>query len=323
MKNKIILILLITVLALSACGKKDEEGNEDEQLNVQDSTVTDNTYDSEFDAVVDASNTPIDMYDSETTIGESTEQKQSTNILPQSTTTSKFTGETQSGGVKHTSVNQDNFHHIGKPVVKYPTTSESTQSNTKPSDNLEQSTEDVQIEVVSTNDINQSPDYKLIGDGFYNASDLKDNTVYFLVKSGIDWWYEYTIGEDVYKDSSDESSDAVVAFNSNSINSVEFDGCTLICIDFDTDALSGDSYSNGIFRCGVDFESGIYEFLEDNGDYYIVIYKADGTSSQMTHAPIAGIVYNTELNEGDVVYVGQGVKMRMKNSDEAGGSDGE
>ena len=322
MKNKIILIILIMILALSACGKKDEEGGEDEQVNVQDSTVTDTTYDSEFETSVDISNTPIDAYETDF-VEELTEQKQSTNILPQSTTTSKFTGETQSGGVKHTSVNQENFHHIGKPVVKYPTTSESVSSGTKPSDNLELNTEDVQDETIATNDIKQSPDYQFIGDGFYNASDLKENTVYLLMNSSSDWSYEYIVGEDTYKDSSTENSKAIIIFNSNSIESVEFDGCTLICVDFDIDALSGDSYSNGIFRCGVDFEPGTYEFLENNGDYYIVIYKADGTSSQMTHAPIAGIVYNTELNEGDVVYVGQGVKMRMKNSDEAGGSSNE
>lgn len=310
MKKKLVLMMLIILCTLTACGKKDEEDADGDNTTAEDATVISAdvgaTNDDIFgdDGVIDFD---VDM--GSTDVSQSNTTPSSPNMLPQSSTASKFTGETQSSGLQHTDVSQDNFHHIGKPVVK-------TASAPKEDVDVEEPLEpDVEEQKEEKKEDAGRAKFETLYDGIYIADDFDDDQVYILISMGDEWEYSYTYENgDKYSNTSEEDNRAVVYFNTTGLETLNITGCAMLHIsDEDVEPVTGDSFSNGVFRCGIDFEPGEYNFLENGNDYYIAIYRSvDGSMSSMKNKPLAGVTYNTELKEGDYVYVASGVKMVKK-----------
>ena len=306
MKKKLFIIMLLCILLLVGCGKdKDEEGSDDggtteTSVDSGDVSSTDNSY---------IDNDIIDFDIGEPVVQEQSQQS-TTNMLPQSSTASKFTGETQSSGFQHSDVSQNNFHHIGQPVV----TTAKVEEIEEEQGPVEDTNAEEEKEEQNKPEKADRAEFETLYDGTYIADDFEDDQIYILISMGDDWSYECSYANgDKYSNNSEEDNRAVVFFNMTGIELVNITGCAMLYIsDESVEAVAGDEFSNGIFRCGIDFDAGAYNFVDNGGDYYIAIYRNDDSMSSMKNKPLAGVTYNTELEDGDYVYIASGVNMVRK-----------
>lgn len=318
MKKKLVYLLLILILVLSACGKKDKDKKDEDSEQTEEqgnsglysNTDTSNTMDDDFFAF-DAGD-PIQ--DGEET--QQQEMQQSTNILPQSSTGSKFTGETTSSGVHVNTAKQENFHHIGKASIFYTIADNDIAEDEEPIDE-EGGEEEQNTEVVEEPkkfDEVQYNNYQTFYDVDYSSDEL-DSGIYGLMNYETDWSYEYESSDgNKNSDSSDNNNRCIVFIDTEKIKSISAIGCVLIYLS--DEAITGvgnESYSNGFFKCGRDFKEGDYQYLENGDDYYISVYNsADGSCKVMKSAPLPGITYSNSLSDGYYIYVSKDVKMVRK-----------
>lgn len=318
MKKKLLLLILGLMLVLTACGKKDKDGEESEET-VQEQG------DGQDVAVADGGSAPVESdpffndgtldFDTGADGSDQTNNQDgptSTNMLPQSSTGSKFTGKTESSGWHPDSANKDNFHHIGKPVVTTPSESTPVEST----EDVEQQEEHQESQEQQEQSKTEYNNYQIVYDGYYKAEDLEPG-IYGVMNAGADWSYEYVNTDDEkFDDSSKDSARFVLYFNTDDIQYIKIEGSALIYLsDENIGGVTNEVYTNSFFKCGRDFEPGEYEFLENGSQYYVCIYKADGSMNSMKSAPLPGITYSTIFEDGDYVYMDRGVNMIKKVED--------
>lgn len=308
MKKKFLLALMLALstMLLFGCGKDDEE--EDTENIVQDdsSVVADNP-------VVADQSMDDGLIDFDVDMGSNQSQQSNggstTNMLPQSATAKKFTGGTQSSGVHPDDVNQNNFHHIGKPVIK---TSDMQNDGSKETNGDEEkgvSKEEensVETETEKTSEkIELSAFYD---DGEYVVGeDLEKDAIYIVL---IDWNNSghaelgFEAGDDTRYADVSEDAKAIYVDTSDNITNLTMVNCMAIyASDKSIKESIKDSLTSGVFLCGRDFEPGTYRFEQTGSNPYGLVYRTKDKEEELVPITLASIKYKLELNEGDYLYI--------------------